>query len=83
MQTITVEQTARVLNKFNIAFTDGAVRALVQHGLLKTVPRLTGHIIRDSKYNYAIEVESLIHMLRNKGFEDKDIKDALPDGIEL
>ena len=33
MQTITVEQTARVLNKFNIAFTDGAVRALVQRGL--------------------------------------------------
>ena len=83
MQTITVEQTARVLNKFNIAFTDGAVRALVQRGLLKTPPRLPSHIIRESKYNYAIELESLIHMLRNKGLEDKDIKDALPDGIEL
>lgn len=83
MQTNTVEQTARVLNKFNIAFTDGAVRSLVQRGLLKTAPRLTSHIIRDSKYNYAIEIKSLVAYLRNKGLEDKDIKDALPDGIEL
>lgn len=78
MQTITVEQTARVLNKFNIAFTDGAVMSLVQRGLLKTVPRLTSHIIRNSKYNYAIDFESLVTYLRNKGVSEDEIKDVLP-----
>jgi len=78
MQTITVERTAKVLNKFNIAFTDGAVRSLVQRGLLKTVPRLTSHIIRNSKYNYAIDFESLVTYLRNKGVSEDEIKDVLP-----
>lgn len=78
MQTITVERTAKVLNKLNIAFTDGAVRSLVQRGLLKTVPRLTSHIIRNSKYNYAIDFESLVTYLRNKGVSEDEIKDVLP-----
>jgi hypothetical protein len=77
MEALTVEATARVLGRFGITFTEGGVRSLVQRELLKTVPRLTSHIIRNSKYNYAIEVKSLVTYLRNKGISDSDIKDAL------
>jgi hypothetical protein len=77
MGTLTVEATARVLGKFNITFTTEGVRTLVQKKLLKTVPRHNSHIIRGSRYNYGIDLESLVAMLRNKGISDSDIKDAL------
>jgi hypothetical protein len=74
---VTVETAARILGKFNITYTAEGVRSLVQRGLLNTVPRHNRHIIRDSKYNYAIDLESLVTMLRNKGISDSDIKDVL------
>lgn len=82
MQTLTVEMTAKVLDKFGIAFTDGAVKSMVQRQQLKAVPKPYTNV-RNSKYNFAIEMKSLVDMLRNKGIADKDIKDAIPDGIKL
>jgi|GEM_PF-3912028 len=83
MKALDVELTARVLSKFNITFTSEGVRSLVQKGLLKTVPRHNSNLIRGSRYGYAIDLESLVAMLRNRGVSDDDIKYALPDGIEL
>jgi hypothetical protein len=62
MGTLTVEATARVLGKFNITFTTEGVRTLVQKRLLKTVSRHNSHIIRGSRYNYGIDLESLVAM---------------------
>jgi hypothetical protein len=74
---VTLETAARILGKFNITFTAEGVRSLAQKGLLKTVPRHNSHIIRGSRYNYGIDLESLVAMLRKKGISDSDIKDAL------
>ncbi|MEK4337869.1 recombinase family protein [Bacillus sp. FSL K6-1106] len=38
MDKLTVEKTARILNDFNIIFSEGAVKSLVQRQILKTVP---------------------------------------------
>ncbi|AHL73534.1 hypothetical protein BW16_04020 [Bacillus pumilus] len=38
MDKLTVEKTARILNDFNIIFSEGAVKSLIQRQILKTVP---------------------------------------------
>ncbi|MDC3418727.1 hypothetical protein [Aquibacillus salsiterrae] len=82
MRKITVEKTARILNDFNISFTEGAVKSLVQRQLLKTVP-LEYEKRRNSKYNFAIPIKTLGDFLRDKGFTDDEIKNALPYGVEI
>ncbi|CAM3951465.1 hypothetical protein [Alkalicoccus chagannorensis] len=82
MQTLTVEKTTHVLNKLNIAFTDGAVKSWVLRDQLTARPKPYSNI-RDSKFNFTIDVESLINLLRYKGFHDNEITNALPIGIEI
>lgn len=82
MNKLTVEKTARILNDFNISFSEGAVKTLVQRQLLKTVP-LEYEKRRNSKYNFAIELQTLEGYLKDKGFPDDDIKDVLSYDNEL
>ncbi|USB33900.1 hypothetical protein [Paenibacillus sp. YPG26] len=82
MKTVTLEQTAIILNRLNICFSEAAVKGMVQRQLLKTAPKPYNNI-RDSKYNYAVDFESLMTMLMNKGFTDLDIIRILPLEIEM
>lgn len=82
MDKLTVEKTARILNDFNISFSEGAVKSLVQRQILKTVPLDYGKR-RNSKYNFAIEVQTLLGFLKDKGCTDNDINDVLSYVNEL
>jgi hypothetical protein len=73
---LTVEKTARILNDFNVSFTEGAVKSFVQLQLLKTVP-LDYVERRNSKYSFAIVIKSLEDFLKTKGFTDNEVNDAL------
>lgn len=76
MDNLTVEKTARILNDFNVSFTEGAVKSFVQLQLLKTVP-LGYEQRRNSKYSFAIVIKSLEDFLKSKGFTDNEVNDAL------
>jgi DNA-binding transcriptional MerR regulator len=82
MQTITLEQTARILDKFNICFTEGAVKSMVERQTLRAIPK-NSEDTRYSKYTFVIDAKSLVKMLQDKGYSIEDIKDALSHWIEL
>lgn len=75
---ITVEMTSRVLNHFNIAFTESAVLSYLQQGHLEKSPRTeTSYYSRNTKYGYSVNVDSLINFLLNRGVTDIEIKEIL------
>lgn len=73
---LTVEQTARILNKFNIAFTDGSVQRYIQNGYLDKVAKPQSNV-RDSKYGFAVSVESLVKLLETRGISKNEINEVL------
>lgn len=77
MKQLTVEQVTQVLNHYNIAFTDGAVKTLLQKRQLKAVPQLHNNV-RNSKYNFEVELDSLVKMLIKRGISINDIKTSIP-----
>lgn len=75
---ISIEKTSRILNHFNIAFTESAVVGYIQRKILKKAPRIdeVGHS-RFSKYNYSVDKESLVKMLLDRGVTEKEIDEIL------
>lgn len=80
--TLTLEQTARVLEKFRIAFTVEGVKSKIHQQQLTTVPK-PKEDRRFSAYPYLITNSSIVDYLRKKGFIDETIKNALPYDLEI
>jgi len=75
---LTVERVSRILNHFNIAFTDSAVLGYLQQGHLEKAPRIDrGYYSRNTKYGYSVNVDSLMNFLLNRGVTEKEIKEVL------
>ncbi|WP_313892968.1 hypothetical protein [Psychrobacillus sp.] len=71
---VTVERASKVLNHFNIAFTEGAVLGYLQREVLQKAPRIDGgYHSRHTKYNYSVDRESLVKLLQDCGVEEKEI----------
>ncbi|UOE57319.1 hypothetical protein [Cytobacillus oceanisediminis] len=72
---VTVERVSRILNQFNIAFTESAVLSLLNRGVLKSSPRIeSGYYSRNTKYGYSVDQNSLEEFLKKRGITEKDIK---------
>ncbi len=72
---ITVEQVSRILNHFNIAFTESAVLSYLNRGILKSSPRIKdGYYSRNTKYGYSIDRKSFEKFLRQNGINELEIK---------
>ncbi|KUP08954.1 hypothetical protein Q75_01710 [Bacillus coahuilensis p1.1.43] len=75
---ISVEKTSRILNHFNIAFTENAVLGYLQRGQLDKAPRIeNGYYSRNTKYGYSVNVDSLVKFLLERGVSDKEIHPVL------
>ncbi|MCS0791556.1 hypothetical protein NX021_25935 [Cytobacillus firmus] len=75
---IAVERVSRILNHFNIAFTESAVLSLLNRGILRRGSRIeTGYYSRNTKYGYSIDQKSLEEFLIGNGIIEKDINDVL------
>ncbi|MFJ8264187.1 hypothetical protein ACIQ4I_19945 [Rummeliibacillus sp. NPDC094406] len=71
---ITVEKTSRILNDFNIAFTEGAVLGYLQRGLFNSAHRIKdGYYSRNTKYNFAVDKDSLVKFLLGRGASEEEI----------
>lgn len=76
---ISVEKVSRILNHFNIAFTEQAVLGLIQRGQLDRAPRIeSGYQSRNTKYGYSVGKDSLIKFLLARGATEEEINDILP-----
>ncbi|KEF36929.1 hypothetical protein M670_03843 [Schinkia azotoformans MEV2011] len=76
---ISVEDVSRVLNHFNIAFTESAVLGYLQREVLRKAPRIDkGYHSRFSKYNFSVDRESLVKFLIERGETEKEINSVLP-----
>lgn len=80
--TLTLEQTARVLEKFNIVFTVEGVKTKIQLHQLTSISK-PYEDRRYSGYPYLVLISSLVDYLKDKGYTDKDIKDSLPNAVEI
>lgn len=75
---ISIEKTSRILNRFNIAFTENAVLGYLQRGQLEKAPRLeSGYHSRNTKYGYSIDKGSLVKFLLERGVTEKEIHSIL------
>ncbi|KHD84099.1 hypothetical protein NG54_17760 [Heyndrickxia ginsengihumi] len=75
---ITIERVSKVLNHFNIAFTENAVIGLLATWILEKSPRIeNGYYSRNTKYGYSVNVDSLMNFLLNRGFTEKEIKEII------
>ncbi|MCB5236869.1 hypothetical protein [Niallia circulans] len=75
---VTVELASRVLNHFNIAFTENAVLSYLQRGQLEKAPRIeNGYYSRNTKYGYSVDRNSLVLFLLDRGATKKEIKEVL------
>lgn len=77
MRNLTVEETRQLLNRYNIAFTDGAVTSLVQRQVLRTVPKPYSNVRGDTKFNFMVLAESVEMFLRRLGIPEEEIIEAL------
>ena len=76
---ITVERVSRILNHFNIVFTENAVLGYLQREILQKSPRIdSGYHSLHTKYNYSVDRESLVKLLQESGAEEKEINSVLP-----
>ncbi|MCM3444505.1 hypothetical protein [Metabacillus halosaccharovorans] len=80
--TLTLEQAARVLEKFRIVFTVEGVKAKIQLQQLTAISK-PYEDRRYSGYPYLVLISSLVDYLRDKGYTDDEIQDALPYGAEI
>jgi hypothetical protein len=75
---ISIEKTSRLLNHFNIAFTENAVLGYLQRGQLVKAPRIvSGYYSRNTKYGYSVNEDSLVKFLLERGASEKEINDFL------
>lgn len=75
---ISVEKTSRVLNHFNIAFTEQAVLGYLQRGQLEKAPRInSGYYSRNTKYGYSVNEDSLVKFLLERGVTEKEINEFI------
>jgi hypothetical protein len=76
---LTVEHVSRILNQFNISFTESSVLSYLNRGLLQRSPRLKeGYYFRNTKYGYTIDQKSLEAFLREYGIIEEELKNVLP-----
>lgn len=76
---ISIEKVSRVLNHFNMSFSEQAVLGHIQRGLLEKAPRITsGYYARNTKYGYSVDRDSLVMFLLNQGFTEKEVSDIIP-----
>jgi hypothetical protein len=78
--TLTLEQAARVLEKFRIVFTVDGVKTKIQLQQLIAISK-PYEDRRYSGYPHLVLISSLVDYLRDKGYTDDDIKYALPYGV--
>lgn len=75
---ISVERVSKILNHFDIAFTENAVLSYLHRKVLLKAPRLdSGYYNRYSKYNYSVDRESLVKLLLDRGATEKEIYSVL------
>ncbi|MFJ7978446.1 hypothetical protein ACIQZI_22830 [Peribacillus sp. NPDC096379] len=75
---ISIEKTSRLLNHFNIAFTENAVLGYLQRGQLDKAPRIeSGYYSRNTKYGYSVNKDSLVKFLLDHGATEKEINEVL------
>lgn len=75
---ISIEKTSRILNHFNIAFTENAVLGYLQRGQLDKAPRIeSGYYSRNTKYGYSVDEDSLVKFLLERGVTEKEIHSVL------
>lgn len=76
---ISIEKVSRVLNHFNVSFSEQAVLGYLQRGILEKAPRIpSGYQARNTKYSYSVGRDSLVKFLLNQGFTEKEVTDILP-----
>lgn len=76
---ISIEKVSRILNHFNVSFSEQAVLGYIQRGLLEKAPRIDrGYHSRNTKYNYSVSKDSLVKFLLTLGFTEKEVTDILP-----
>ncbi|AIE58851.1 MULTISPECIES: hypothetical protein [Bacillaceae] len=75
---ISIEKTSRILNHFNIAFTENAVLGYLQRGQLEKAPRIeNGYYSINTKYGYSVDKDSLERFLLDHGATEKEIVEFL------
>ncbi|WP_375199721.1 hypothetical protein [Bacillus sp. RS11] len=76
---ISVEKTSRILNHFNVSFSEGAVLGYIQKGSLEKAPLIqNSYHSRNTKFNYGVNEESLARFLQERvGATEKEINDIL------
>lgn len=75
---ISIEKTSRILNHFNIAFTENAVLSYLQRGQLDKAPRIeSSYYSRNTKYGYCVDKDSLERFLLDRGATEKEINEIL------
>ncbi|MEG0448993.1 MAG: hypothetical protein RR595_03950 [Lysinibacillus sp.] len=76
---ISIEKVSRILNHFNIAFTEQAVLGHIQRGQLDRAPRIEiGYQSRNTRYGYSVDKDSLVKFLLARGATEEDIIEVLP-----
>lgn len=82
-QSITIEQCSRVVfHRLGWFKTIDGVKSLVDRNKLNKAPGGAENR-RYSKYAFKVNVGSLVSYLRENGFNDEEIKGALPEGVEM
>lgn len=77
---ISVEKTSRILNHFNIAFTENSVLGYLQRGQLGKAPKIdSGYYSRNTKYGYSVNMDSLVKFLLGRGINEKEINEVLEE----
>jgi hypothetical protein len=75
---ITIEKTSRILNRFNIAFTENAVLGYLQRGQLqKASLDGSGYYSFNTKYGFSVDKDSLDEFLLEHGATEKEINEVL------
>jgi len=76
---ISVEKTSRILNHFNVSFSEGAVLGYLERELINKAPLIqNSYHSRNTKYNYGVNEESLARFLQERvGATEKEINDIL------
>lgn len=71
---VTVERTARILDYFNIGFSEGIVNTYTTQGYLNKVKKPYEVF---SKYSWAVSIDSLRNFLLSRGVCQKEIDTIL------
>lgn len=76
---ISVEKTSRILNHFNVSFSEGAVLGYLQRELINKAPLIqSSYHSRNTKYSYSVDKDSLVKFLLARGATEEEIIEVLP-----